>query len=409
MIFKVKCSRIWVCAIVVLVAVTVIITIVNIASPSTNSNSTYNVLTQNTPSNNKIAEKINKIRGVWVPYMSLETSEHTEKSFKNNFDKIVDTAKKHKMNALIVHVRPFSDALYNSEIFPSSHIVTGEQGKKLDFDPLKYMVEKAHSEGLTFHAWINPYRISTSDTPKKLSENSIVNTLGDENILLYDGGKYINPASTKGKELIIKGVKEIVENYDVDGIQFDDYFYPSSETALDAVSYNNYKDELDDECTALTPYEWRKSNVNMLISSVYQTIKSTKNNVVFGISPQGNINNCLEIGADIYTWCNTYGYVDYICPQIYVNFEHSVLPFDTMLKQWQEATQSGKTILCIGLALYKAGSNDDEGTWQNSNEILKKEVEYCKEQKINSFMIYDIDYFTKEETEEEVKNVMSVL
>lgn len=409
MIFKVKGDKIWFSAIAILLIVTIITTIINIAIPKeVNINSTKTSaiqLNQSSESNKKVSD----MRGVWVPYMSLQNDEYTEEAFKKNFDNIIKISKEHKINTLFVHIRPFADALYKSEIFPYSHILTGTQGKTIDYDPLDYMIEQAHKNDMEFHAWINPYRISTKDTPDALAENSIINSLSDSDILEYDGGNYINPASQKGRDLIIKGVKEVVKNYDIDGIQFDDYFYPSSETELDKSSYEEYKSQLDGECIPLTQYEWRKSNVNILISSVYSIIKQLKPDVLFGISPQGNISNCLDIGADVNTWCNTYGYMDYICPQLYVNFEHSVLPFDTMLKEWKEISKNNKITLCVGLALYKANSDYDEGTWKNSDEILKKEVEYCQKNNINNFIIYDISYFENENTADEIKNVMSVL
>lgn len=407
MILKIKCNRIWCIAVVVLVIATITAYCFNSLSPiKPRASEAYNVLGEAVPINKA---DVDNIRGVWVPYMSLETKEHTEKSFKKNFDKIINTAKENKINTLIVHIRPFSDALYTSKIYPSSHIVTGKQGAEMNFDPLKYMIDQSHKNNLKFHGWINPYRICTEDTPKELSQKGVLSKLDSNDILEYDGGKYINPASTKGQKLIIDGVKEVVKNYDVDGIQFDDYFYPAAETAIDADSYLNYKEGLDAECIPLTQIQWRKSNVNMLVSSVYSSIKAIKSHVIFGISPQGNINNCLNIGADIYTWCSTKGYVDYICPQIYVNFKHSVLPFDTMLKQWQDAMQNSTVPLCVGLALYKAGSNDDEGTWREDNDILMKEVEYCKKQNINGFMIYHIDYFNNDNASKEVENVLAVL
>lgn len=410
MIVKIRCNKIWSMAIVVLIIVTIVSTIVNITLPDSNQTSnSYKTLTRQLSTNSTTNNTIEKMRGVWVPYMSLETDEHTEEAFKSNFNKIVETAKSHKINALFVHIRPFADALYKSEIFPSSHLITGTQGEEIDFDPLEYMIEKTHENGMEFHGWINPYRICTSDTPATLSENSIIYELEEGGILEYDGGKYIDPASGNGRKIIIDGVKEVVKNYDVDGIQFDDYFYPTSETEIDKNSYSEYTENLDSECIPLTQFEWRKSNVNMLISGVYSAIKSIKADVIFGISPQGNISNCEDIGADVKTWCNTKGYVDYICPQIYVNFEHSVLPFDTMLKEWQEINSNNATTLCIGLALYKTNSDYDEGTWKNSDDILKSEVEYCKENNIDNFIIYDISYFDNEDTSNEVENVMSVL
>ena len=406
MIVKIKGNKLWVTVSCILMLVLILTTVVNVTSPDA-------VTTENKSNSNleHLNSKVDfeNIRGVWVPYFSLETKNHTESQFKDKFDKIVKIAVENKMNTLVVHIRPFSDALYKSKIFPSSHIVAGTQGKAIDYDPLEYMITTAHKNGLKFHAWINPYRISTSDTPTELAENSIANTLEEEDIIEYSGGKYINPASHKGRKLIIDGVREIIENYDVDGLQFDDYFYPTSETELDRASYEEYRSNLDTECVPLTQYEWRMSNVNMLISSVYSVIKQEKPNVVFGISPQGNLDNCMDIGADVTTWCNTYGYIDYICPQLYVNFEHSTLPFDTMLKQWLDISKNSKVSLCIGLALYKANSDYDDGTWKNSDSILKQQVKYCQDNNINNFMIYDIDYFTNENTSQEVANVTSVL
>jgi uncharacterized lipoprotein YddW (UPF0748 family) len=408
MILKIKGNKMWFSAVSMLIIVAVIATIARIASPKTNYTFTKNKNPYTvTPAVNTVA--IENMRGVWVPYMSLDTGEYTEASFKENFNKIVETAKSNKMNTLIVHIRPFSDALYKSEIFPTSHIISGEQGKKVEFDALSYMLTTAHENALKLHAWINPYRISLSDTPANLSENSIIHTLEEADIIEYDGGKYINPSSNNGKRLIIEGVKEVVKKYKVDGIQFDDYFYPTPNTEIDRVFYEDYLENLDSECVPLTQFEWRRANVNMLISSVYSCIKKVNPNMIFGISPQCNINNCNEIGADVELWSNSYGYVDYICPQIYVNFEHSTTPFDKSFKEWLEITKSKKVTLCVGLALYKANSDYDNGSWRNSNNILKKQIELCKANGVDNYMIYDIDYFNSENTSKEVENVMSVL
>lgn len=408
MVVKIKGNKLWIIVSYILLLVIIITSVTNIISPKhitikdVTSNKS-NIIQQNTKLN------FENIRGVWVPYFSLQTEKGTKKEFENNFDKIVNTAKKNKMNTLIVHIRPFADAVYISSIFPISHIITGTQGEKIDYDPLEYMVNTAHKNRLKFHAWINPYRISTKDTPSKLAENSIVNQLEEIDILEYDGGKYINPSSSKGRKLIIDGVQEVVKNYDIDGIHFDDYFYPTSKTEIDNASYQEYISSLDKECIPLTQYEWRKTNVNMLISSVYSIIKQEKKDVLFGISPQGNIDNCTEIGADIATWCNTNSYVDYICPQLYVNFEHSSSPFDTMLKQWLEICKNSNISFSVGLALYKANSDYDDGTWKNSDNILEQQVKLCQENNINNFIFYDIDYFTNKNTVKEVENLMPVL
>lgn len=408
MVIKIKDNKAWLSAVCILVVVAVITTVIRVTAPITEAEITSNsVQNINTPAYATV--KIENMRGVWVPYMSLDTGEYTETSFKKNFDKIVQTALSNKMNTLVVHIRPFSDALYKSEIYPSSHILTGEQGASVEFDALEYMVEAAHNSNLKLHAWINPYRISTSETPPQLAQSSIVNSLEADDILEYDGGRYINPSSNMGRKLIIDGVREVVKNYNIDGIQFDDYFYPTSNTAVDSEFYQDYLENLDSECVPLTQFEWRRANVNMLISSVYSCIKNIKKDVIFGVSPQCNINNCNEIGADVELWSNSYGYVDYICPQIYVNFEHATLPFDKSLKEWLEITKKKKVTLCIGLALYKANSDYDDGTWKNSDDILKSQIQLCKQNGIDNYMVYHIDYFNNNNTDKEVQNAMSVL
>ena len=405
MVIKIKDNKAWFSAVCVLVVVAVVTTIFRVISPKTEVNTINNTII--TTTHNTV--NIENMRGVWVPYMSLDTGEYTESSFKENFNKIVQTALNNKMNTLIVHIRPFSDALYKSEIYPTSHILTGKQGENIEFDALEYMTDTAHKSNLKLHAWINPYRISTAETPPQLADKSIVDKLEASDIIEYDGGKYINPSSDMGEKLIISGVKEVVKNYNIDGIQFDDYFYPTPNTAVDSEFYQEYLDNLDSECIPLTQFEWRRANVNMLISSVYSCIKNIKSDVIFGVSPQCNINNCNEIGADVELWSNCYGYVDYICPQIYVNFEHATLPFDKNLKEWLEITKSNKVTLCIGLALYKANSDYDDGTWKNSDEILKKQIQLCKQNGIDNYMVYHIDYFNNKNTSKEVQNAMSVL
>lgn len=367
------------------------------------------------PANGTYFSHQGEMKAVWVPYMSVtpENGNYSEDAFKEKFDKIVQTAVDHKMNTLIVHVRPYGDAMYPSEYFPWSHVLTGEQGKDPGYDPLKYMIEASHSAGLEFHAWINPLRIKINDTPKELSEDNLYTKWSEDDeyedyIIEWENGYYLNPAKEKVREIIIKGVEEIVRNYAVDGIHFDDYFYPTSESDFDKKSYKEYQDSLDEECEPLALPDWRCANINSLVSGVYSVIHNLSDNVVFGISPQGNINNDLEMGADIYKWCKYDGYIDYICPQIYVNFDHSLLPYDTTAKEWRDLVTNENVKFYIGLAAYKAGSDEDEGTWEKSQDILKKEIEFGREIGADGFMLYAWDYLDNEQTKEEIENVMAV-
>lgn len=357
-----------------------------------------------------------EMRAVWVPFMSLDMSREEdkgEKAFQAKFDSIVSGAKECGMNALIVHVRPFGDSLYPSDYFPWSHIVGGTQGVNPGYDPLQYMVEACHKAGLEFHAWVNPLRVQTSGTPSILAENNPYNTWKNDEkkkgwIVETSSGKYYNPAYPEVRRLIADGVKEIVEKYEVDGVQFDDYFYPTEDASFDESAYSAYCETAKKNGTPLSLSEWRKANINALVSLVYSEVKSTRSTAVFGIAPQGNIQNDLKMGADVYSWCSTQGYLDYICPQLYVNFENTVLPFDTAAETWKSIVTNQNIKLYLGLAVYKAGSDADEGTWKKSSDILAKQVLLGRETDCDGFMFYSWDYLNKEETKEEVQNVIKL-
>lgn len=421
MVYRIKIKSPFVVA-VSLLLVTVILSIIITGNNGqqkkaldANQASISTELTQFQPVNGEYKKHSGDMQAVWVSYLSLSLkADFSEQAFKENFDNIIKTAKEHKINTLIVHVRPFGDALYPSKYYPWSHILTGTQGNDPGYDPLKYMIEATHNAGLEFQAWINPLRIKSKDIPKTLCDSSLFNKWSKEDktkdyVLSYEDGYYLNPAIDQVRETIINGVQEIVENYAVDGIHFDDYFYPTEDSSFDKTSYKAYLDSLDDECVPLTLNDWRCANINKLIAGVYGKIHSITNNVEFGISPQCNINNDINMGADVYSWCSTYGYIDYVCPQLYVNFDHALLPFNTTADKWKKLITNNKIKFYIGLAVYKAGSDVDDGTWEKSNDILKQEIEYGKEIGVDGFMLYDIEYLVKEQTQKEVENVMSVL
>lgn len=358
-----------------------------------------------------------EIRAVWVPFMTLDLSKETDQSegaFREKFSTIVAGALEYNLNALIVHVHPFGDALYDSEYYPWSHLLTGEQGKDPGYDPLQIMVEMAHEAGLELHAWMNPLRVSTSGTPASLcEENPAVAWQKEEDkkgwIVETDTGVFYNPAFEGVRQYIAEGAAEIAERYDVDGIHFDDYFYPTQDTSFDQEQYTAYKESAASSGEALTLQEWRCSNINTLVSLVYQKIKTADSSVVFGIAPQGNISNDLAMGADVRVWGKTRGYVDYLCPQLYVNFENQALPFADTAQEWKEIVSCEDVKLCLGLAVYKAGSDSDGGTWKESNDILARQVQLGRELDSDGFMLYSWDYLFSEQAKEEVQNVMKIL
>lgn len=347
--------------------------------------------------------------GVWIPYMSLSTEEKTETAFKENYDAKLESAKAAGANAVFVHVRPFADSLYPSEYEPWSHILTGTQGEDPGYDPLQYMVDRAHECGMQFHAWINPLRISTDATPDTLAENSFYMQNRETNpfyFLEYDGGIYYNPASAVVRERIANGAAEIAALYDVDGIHFDDYFYPTDDESIDANQYAAYVEETEEP---LPLHEWRTANINALIAAVYHRIKQTAPDVVFGISPQGNLDNNEKINADVLTWCAQSGYIDYICPQLYYSFENEALPFEEALQQWNAMERLDSVKLYIGLAVYKAGTDADNGTWLNTDDTIARQIERAEETGADGVILYAVDYLDREETRAEMAKARAAI
>lgn len=341
--------------------------------------------------------------GVWISYISLSTSENTEEAFKANFDALVADAKSVNATDLFVHVRAFSDAFYDSDYYPWSHLLTGTQGVDPEFDPLEYMIEKTHSEGMNFHAWINPLRVSLTTVPSSLSDDNPYSLYSDDYPYYFiecDGTITINPAYKEMRTLVANGVAEIVENYDVDGIHFDDYFYPDGISTEDLESYNAYCETV---LYPLTIEQWRATNVNTLIAQVYRTIKEIDEDVVFGISPQANLENNELIGADVYSWCSTYGYIDYICPQIYFSYDNAYLGFSESLEQWLAIPKYDGLEFYVGLGLYKAGTDSDDGTWDSDDIIINQYLDSI-EAGADGVILYDVRSITREEALDEVEN-----
>lgn len=352
-------------------------------------------------------EVTDDMKGVWVSYITLDmqNTNKSEEAFVDKINTIIETTKNSGFNTLVVQVRPFCDALYKSRYFPWSHILTSNQGEDPKYDPLEIMCELCHENGISIHAWINPYRVSTNETPESLSEDNpyiFDNSIGFE----HNGNIYLDPSSDKAQKLIVNGVTEIVKNYDVDGIQFDDYFYPEDSDDVDNESYEKYQASVD---SPLTKEQWRAENVNNLIKKVYEAVHKNSEKVVFGVSPQGNINNNMSLGADVKTWCETQGYIDYICPQIYFSLDNPALTFEDCLSQWQKLDLHKDLKVYVGLAGYKGGSDDDDGTWLDNNDILQTEIEICREKGVDGIMLYSYDSFNNDENQAEIQNVISYL
>ena len=271
------------------------------------------------------------------------------------------------------------------------------------------MIDYTHSLGMEFHAWLNPLRVKTKDTPGTLAESNPYVQLGQEYpeyFMEYDGGVYLNPAYPYIRTLIADGAAEIAAGYDVDGIHFDDYFYPSEDSALDSTAYESYVQTVEQPLSLL---EWRTANINAMVAQVYEAIKGVKPEVVFGISPQGNIRNDEAMGADVKTWAAVPGYVDYLAPQLYFSFENEALGYTEALEEWAALPRHQGLKLYAGLALYKAGTDADNGTWLGRDDIIALQAEAALEAGYQGVILYSSDYLNAQQAAKELENAMAVL
>lgn len=291
--------------------------------------------------------------------------------------KILDAAEKSHLNAIILQVRPQADALYESELEPWSYYLTGEIGSipQPFYDPLKFWIEEAHKRGMELHAWINPYRAHHT-TAGEIGAESVVKKHPDWVVELKNGMWWMDPAQKEVQDFTAAVVKDIVKRYDVDGIHFDDYFYPYP-------SYNGNKDFPDDkswkrylsEGGTLSRADWRRKNVNDFIQQVAKVIKSEKHYVKFGISPFGIWRPDFPAGikgmdqydvlyADAKLWLNN-GWIDYFTPQLYWPTRQLHLSFPVLLGWWDSENVTSRHLWPgINLSLEEKEENKGEITSQ---------------------------------------------
>ena len=322
-----------------------------------------------------------EISAVWISYTELSMKDENggdEDSFRDKITEMFDNCARLGINTVFAQVRPFCDAMYPSEIFPWSAYLTGYQGDPVYYDPLEIMVEEAHERGLGLHAWINPFRVSFDTDTEKLSEkNPAKKLLSDEKtkdrVVTADGGLYLCPASTENHKLIIDGVREIIRNYEVDGIHIDDYFYPSTDVGVDKTYYDEYKKNGG----ALFYDKWRLDVISSFVSQMYTAVKNERNDCIFSISPAGNINNNYEEEyADVERWCSEKGYCDWMIPQIYYGFENEALSFDKACKSWSELDKSDDVRMIYGIPAYKVNGEDEE--FKAGGGIIEKQISVAK-------------------------------
>lgn len=291
----------------------------------------------------------------WPSKRNMTTAEQ-----KNEALQILDQLQQNNFNAVILQVRPSADALYASNYEPWSIFLTGETGKAPDpyYDPLEFWIEEAHKRGLELHAWLNPYRAHHSNGGR-VNAASLVNRMQNDVVRLKNGMHWFDPSKQSTQNHASKVVMDIVKRYDVDGIHFDDYFYPyasynNGADFPDHVSWQNYLNNGG----KLSRADWRRENVNLFIKRIYEEIKAEKDWVKFGISPFGiwksgvpygvtGLSQFDELYADAKLWLNN-GWIDYFTPQLYWPVDAPRQNFSDLLRWW-ESENTHKRHLWPGL------------------------------------------------------------
>lgn len=310
-------------------------------------------------------------RAVWVSYLEWQQMDFsTPETFSGDIAVILDNIRNLGATVVLAQVRPFGDALYPSSYYPFSHLCTGQQGRDPGYDPLALLVQAAHDRGLALEAWVNPYRIQAGLTPALCDASPA--KLHPDWVKYTDTGAYLDPANTAVRQYIADAVGELCANYDVDGIHFDDYFYPTTDPAFDAADYAA-------SGTALTRDDWRRENVNALVELCHATAR--RYGVRFGVAPVGDPeqNYALQY-SDAARWLRQ-GTVDYLMPQLYWGQEY-VKDGDTshslarLAGAWAALPRAAGVRLYAGLGAYRIGAGDgsDEGSEWVSGRALADQL-----------------------------------
>ncbi len=325
-----------------------------------------------------------EFRGVWVATVDNidwpNRGDFNSDSQKAAFIRLLDMHQRNGLNAMIVQIRPCTDALYPSQYEPWSEWLTGVQGRPPFpyYDPLAFMIEETHKRGMVFHAWMNPYRAEFNIKNASVAATHVTR-LHPEWFVTYGDKRYFDPGNKEAQQYVTQVVRDVVSRYPVDAIHFDDYFYPyriAGKEFPDEASYLLYGKGMKKD-------DWRRSNTDSIISMLSRAIKKENSKCQFGISPFGvwrnkekdpvdgsNTNgaqtNYDDLYADILLWLKK-DWIDYVAPQLYWEVGHKIAPYEVLLKWWSTHTY-GKHCY-IGMGIYRANTN---AAWKNVNQLPRQ-------------------------------------
>ena len=361
-------------------------------TPEPQPDPTPTIITYNLPTK--------EIRGVWVATVGrMDWPEANVESIqKQEFTRYLDKFEEYNVNAVIMQVRPCADAFYNSPYEPWSEYITGRQGNDPGYDVLGWMIEETHKRGMEFHAWMNPYRISNSAS--SFAVNGASNhpaKLHPEWTMTYDNLLMYRPACPEVKDLLLNVVDDMITKYDVDGIHFDDYFYPYPKSGVaidDADDYKKYGSAYSNVG------DFRRAQVDDVIERIHNLIASKKPGVIFSISPFGiwrnrasdpvngsdssGLQNYDDLYADVRKWCQN-GWIDLCVPQLYNSTSNIAMNFTKMCSWWNTNTFQAK--LAIGHALYRFGVPAEGAPYQTLDQLSDQfRISRSNENTMGSFL-----------------------
>lgn len=347
------------------------------------------------------------VRAFWVSnVVNIDMPNQLDlKKYKEKLKEIIETAKNYNINTIFFQVRTNNDAYYKSKLNPTSRYLVGKEGDPLLFDPLDWIVKEAHKNNIELHAWCNPYRVSMANHDKdewleSASDLNLAKRRKDLLVLDTEGLIILNPAKAEVKQHIIDSMMEIIKNYDVDGIHFDDYFYPYKPLHHEHDDIEEYEKEKDKNQSL---DDFRERQVDEVIKGVYDAVKAYNPKLQFGVSPFGvwktnlsdpngsrNVGGVYESGisqhANSYRWVKE-GFIDYIVPQLYWDFAFEKAPFADMTNWWVDLCKGTNVKLYIGHGAYRLGR---DGQYEDKMEIVNQ-VKYAnqfKEVQGNIFFTY---------------------
>ncbi|MCL1816467.1 MAG: family 10 glycosylhydrolase [Clostridiales bacterium] len=345
-----------------------------------------------------------KMRGVWIAtVVNIDFPKaigEAEKQ-KEELTAILDTVCNSSLNTVFFQVRPSGDALYHSQIFPWSQFLTGSASLDPGYDPLAFIIEEAHNRNLALHAWVNPYRLTmgSKDEPQNshdfLPKDSPLKERADLTFAAGDGRLYLNPGEPQAQALVLAGIREILENYEVDGIHLDDYFYPSNPNYDDSATYAKYG-----QPAQLALGDWRRKNTQSLIIEIQALVRQVRPDAAFGVSPSGIWQNSKnsplgsdsngfesysQIYADTRQWVKE-GLLDYIVPQLYWPIGKEGSDYAKLARWWADVCRDTGVRLYIGHGAYRLGSSD-EAAWSTAAEI-ERQISLNEELGISGSVFY---------------------